>query len=65
MAEVTDLRFIVPIRDAEALAEKMELLVTDRQLRARLGRNARERAKEFTWDHYGERLLAALKRLQH
>ena len=56
--------FIVPIRDAAALAEKIELLVTDRQLRARLGHNARERAKAFTWDRYGERLFAAFGRLQ-
>ena len=57
--------FIVPIRDAKALAEKIELLVTDRELRTRLGHNARERAKEFTWDRYGQRLFAAFERLQH
>jgi glycosyltransferase involved in cell wall biosynthesis len=57
--------FIVPIRDAEAVADRIELLVTDRQLRARLGRNARERAREFTWERYGERLFAAFGRLQH
>ena len=57
--------FIVPIRDAEALAEKIELLVTDRELRTRLGHNARERAREFTWDRYGQRLFAAFERLRH
>ena len=57
--------FIVPIRDAEALAEKIELIVTDRELRTRLGHNARERAREFTWDRYGQRLFAAFERLQH
>lgn len=57
--------FIVPSRNAEALAEKIELLVTDRPLRERMGRNARERANEFTWNRYGERLIGALSRLSH
>jgi glycosyltransferase involved in cell wall biosynthesis len=52
--------FIVPIRDAAAIADKVELLLTDRELRARMGRSARERAREFTWQRYGERLLGAL-----
>ena len=55
--------FIVPIRDADAIADKVELLLTDRALRQRMGRNARARAREFTWGRYGERLLGALNRL--
>jgi glycosyltransferase involved in cell wall biosynthesis len=55
--------FIVPIRDAEAIADKVELLLSDRELRARMGRSARERARKFTWERYGERLLGALARL--
>lgn len=55
--------FIVPIRDADAIAEKIELLITDRSLRERMGRSARERAREFTWMRYGERLLQAVSRL--
>jgi glycosyltransferase involved in cell wall biosynthesis len=55
--------FIVPIRDAEAIAEKVELLLADRALRDRMGQNARERAGEFTWARYGERLVGALHRL--
>ena len=55
--------FIVPIRDAAAIADKVELLLTDRALRARMGRSARERAEEFTWARYGERLLGALNTL--
>jgi glycosyltransferase involved in cell wall biosynthesis len=57
--------FIVPIRDPEAIADKVELLVADRALRDRMGQSARERAKEFTWERYGERLLGALGRLAH
>jgi len=55
--------FIVPIRDAAAIADKVELLLSDRALRARMGENARARAREFTWERYGERLLGALHRL--
>jgi glycosyltransferase involved in cell wall biosynthesis len=52
--------FIVPIRDAAAIADKVELLLTDRDLRERMGRSARERAREFTWARFGERLIGAL-----
>ena len=55
--------FIVPIRDAAAIADKVELLLADRALRDRMGASARERAREFTWERYGERLLTALDRL--
>jgi glycosyltransferase involved in cell wall biosynthesis len=52
--------FIVPIRDAQALAERVELLVKDRQLRQQMSDNAKQRAREFTWHHYRERLLQAV-----
>jgi glycosyltransferase involved in cell wall biosynthesis len=55
--------FIVPIRDATAIADKVELLLADRPLRECMGRSARERAREFTWERYGERLLDALATL--
>jgi len=56
--------FIIPIRDAESLANRIEQLLTDRQLRHQMSVNARERAKEFTWDKYRERLLNAFKELE-
>jgi glycosyltransferase involved in cell wall biosynthesis len=55
--------FIVPIRDPEAIADKVELLLADRALRQRMSQSARARAGEFTWARYGERLLGALNRL--
>jgi glycosyltransferase involved in cell wall biosynthesis len=55
--------FIVPIRDAAAIADKVELLLTDRDLRERMGRSARERTREFTSARYGERLIGALDTL--
>lgn len=51
---------IVPERDANALAKAIEQLVEDRQLRERLANAARERARDYTWEKYGERLVSAL-----
>ncbi|HEY9815592.1 MAG TPA: glycosyltransferase family 4 protein [Candidatus Obscuribacterales bacterium] len=55
--------FIVPIRDAEALADRMEHLVSDRLLREQMSVRARQRAQDFTWQQYGDRLIAALQTL--
>jgi glycosyltransferase involved in cell wall biosynthesis len=52
--------FIVPIRDADAIAERLESLARDRELLQEKSRWAAERAKEFTVERYGERLIAAL-----
>lgn len=56
--------FIIPIRDAESLANRIEQLLTDRQLRNHMSVNAKERAREFTWDQYRDRLLNAFKELE-
>jgi len=52
--------FLVPIRDAAMLAERIEQIVTDRDLRERMSQNAKERTAEYTWERYGERLLSAV-----
>jgi glycosyltransferase involved in cell wall biosynthesis len=52
--------FIVPPRDAAALADRIETVITDRALRARLGANAQARAKQYSWANYRTRLLEAL-----
>jgi glycosyltransferase involved in cell wall biosynthesis len=54
---------IVPIRDAVALADRIEQLVSDRPLRQTMAIQARQRAQAFTWNQYGDRLLAALTTL--
>jgi glycosyltransferase involved in cell wall biosynthesis len=53
--------FIVPIRDGEAIARKLELLARDRELLAWMSANATARSREFTVEKYGERLLAAIR----
>ena len=55
--------FIVPIRDAKTLADRIEEIVSNRELRGRLSAQARERAREYTWERYGERLIAAVLRV--
>jgi glycosyltransferase involved in cell wall biosynthesis len=53
--------FIVPERDPHALADATSQIVEDRALRERMSIAARERARDYTWDRYGERLIAVLK----
>jgi glycosyltransferase involved in cell wall biosynthesis len=51
--------FVVPVRDAEALAEGIGTLYRDPELRRVMGRAARTRAEAYTWEHYRARILAA------
>jgi glycosyltransferase involved in cell wall biosynthesis len=37
-------------------------IVEDREKRERMSRAARDQAHDYTWERYGERLLAALSR---
>ena len=55
--------FIVPIRDAQAIADRVEQIVSDRNLRAEMSANAKARAQEFSLSRYGERLLDAVKEI--
>ncbi len=52
--------FIVPACDAQAIARVVEQLGNDDGLRARMSINAIRRARDYTVDAYGQRLLAAL-----
>ncbi len=47
--------FFVPIRDAEAIAARLEQLHRDPALREQMGRNAREQALRYTWSAYAKR----------
>ena len=55
---------LVPERDAATLAAAIVEIVDDREKRDRMAAAARERAKEFTWERYGERLVAALQQFE-
>jgi glycosyltransferase involved in cell wall biosynthesis len=54
---------IVPERDPVALADAIEMIVENRQMRNQFAKAARIRAADYTWDHYGKRLVAALTSL--
>lgn len=53
--------FIVPVRDAQAIAEKIEILYHDRDKLKALGENAQKATNEFTWDNYGSKLASFIK----
>jgi hypothetical protein len=55
--------FIVPIRDAAALAARIELLAASPGLLADMAQKARERAAEYSWERYGERLAETLEKI--
>ena len=50
--------FVVPIRDAEAIAERIEELATDEALRATMATNARATAEALSWGAYSRRIVA-------
>lgn len=52
--------FIVPIRDAEAIAERLDRLAYDRVLLNQMSHSARERSTYGSLEAYGERLLKTL-----
>ena len=53
--------FIVPERDPTVLAERIEELVENRQLRDRMVLAAKDRAKDYTWEQYAKLLLTVLQ----
>lgn len=53
--------FIIPIRDSEAIAEKIELLLRDRNLLAAMSEAAQEKARQLTWANYRARLISDIK----
>ena len=55
--------WIVPERDPLALADALEQVIENRELRNKMAAAARLRATDYTWDRYGERLVETLKQL--
>ena len=52
--------FLVPIRDPEAIATRLDRLYRDPSLREQMGRNAREQALRHTWHAYAQRAADAV-----
>jgi glycosyltransferase involved in cell wall biosynthesis len=55
--------FLVPSRDVEALAEKLEWCRTHPEGLAEMGRAARRRAEQQDWLHYRARLAERVQAL--
>lgn len=53
---------VYPYGDIPALAEKLERLLTDEPLRQKLGRQAVEWARQWTWDKAADDMLALIER---
>lgn len=60
---VRDAALLVPHGDAGAFAEKIALLADDPELRQKLARGARDRARVLTWERSESALLAAYDQL--
>jgi glycosyltransferase involved in cell wall biosynthesis len=55
--------FVVPIRDVEALKEKIVALCENGDMRKEIECNARRRSEQFTWEAYRRRLAEIMRRL--
>lgn len=53
--------YIIPEKNAHTLANAIAAIVEDRSKRDQMATAARERAKDYTWDKYQQRLIETLK----
>ena len=58
--EVVEDGYIVPVRDIEALCDRIQNLYRDPEMRAEMGRRAVSHAAEYSWDAYSRRIGKAL-----
>lgn len=52
--------FIVPIRNPEAIVQRLEQLKDNPDMRLAMGMSARQRALEFTWERYCQKAAAVV-----
>jgi glycosyltransferase involved in cell wall biosynthesis len=55
--------FIIPIRDSEAIREKIHYLYENREMREMMRANALEYIKQYTWQNYRSNLVQTYTRL--
>lgn len=55
--------FIVPVRDSESLKHAILRLHEDSESRSEMGRQARQRVAEFSWESYGESLISVYQEI--
>lgn len=54
--------FVVPTRDAQAIADRLTTLARDPELRLAMGRAARARAEQYTWRAFEQKVVSELER---
>jgi glycosyltransferase involved in cell wall biosynthesis len=57
--------FIVPIRSAEAIAEKLEVLARDRERLRAMKISAREKAQKYPWENYRRALVTLVREIMN
>ena len=57
--------FLVPIRSAEALADRISWCASNRAALSGMGIAAQTRARALTWAGYGEKIVSAVCELIH
>lgn len=55
--------FIIPAQDKEAIKEKIVYFYENREATEKMGKNARENIKEYTWDKYKTNLINIYRRI--
>jgi starch synthase len=55
--------FVVPIRDPESIVERLRLLAADPDRRREMGRAARFRAGQYSWEEAGRRFADGIERV--
>lgn len=49
--------YVVPIRDVDAIVDRLQGLINDESRRSAMGTHARATAERFTWEAFGRRVL--------
>jgi glycosyltransferase involved in cell wall biosynthesis len=55
--------YLIPVRDIEAIKEKIQLLYYDRGLARKMGQTARATVEDYTWKRYRDRVADAYRRI--
>lgn len=55
--------FVIPVRNVDAIVEKLEYLRNHPEERLHMGRNARKRALEYSWSAYRQNITETLHQL--
>jgi glycosyltransferase involved in cell wall biosynthesis len=57
--------FIIKMKDAQDIAEKIEKLIIDPELRTKMGQKSRKKAEELSWKKVADKYLELYEKTQH